>query len=178
LFSAAAFLLLSGACLLCTKAALKEDRKFWKAMALIFLFLSVDEAVSIHEKISLLLKEVFHLSNAVKTRAWVVPYGIAASIFAVLTLPPLFRLPANTRYGLVVAGSVYVTGAIGFEIVEAIAAEYGTGAWMSKRLTNSLCVLCEESLEMLGIALALRTCLLHFMGRAKLLNLNVAADAH
>lgn len=176
LFSTAALFGVSATSVLCANVAGNTERAFWKAMAIVFLFLAVDEAVSIHEYVSLMAKKVFHASGAL-SRAWVIPYGIAAAIFAVLTLPPLVRLPANTRYGLAVAGCVYVTGAIGFEILETVTKDHATGIWMSKSLAYSLCVLCEESLEMLGIALALRTCLLHFMGRARLLNLNVVVGA-
>lgn len=175
LFSAGALFLVAGACALCAKAAPREVRNFWKVTALVFLFLAIDEAAAIHEKIDVLNREYVHLDGTLK-RAWIIPYGIGAFVFAVLTFPLLARLPANTRHGLVVAGGLFVTGALGFEILERIAVEHA-GIWISKGLITSLCVLCEEFLEMFAIALALRTCLLHFLGPARILNLSAAAGA-
>ena len=172
LFSAAALFLLTGACMLCAKVALKDEGIFWKAMTVVFLFLALDEVVAIHEKKDALGQRVF-LPSGIFRRAWVVPYGIATFIFAVLTLPSLVRLPASTRNGLVIAGGLYVTGAIGFELLGGVIRDYAPGPWITK--SYSICVLCEEVLEMLGVALALRTSLLHFTGGARSLNLAVAA---
>ncbi|MEO8301619.1 MAG: hypothetical protein ABI608_07490 [Rhizomicrobium sp.] len=176
LFSAAALFGMAAVCVLCTNVARNDERVFWKATAAVFLLLAVDEAASIHEYISLIAQRVFH-AGGVFSRAWVIPYGIGVLVFAGVTLRYLLRLPANTRVGLVVAGCVYVLGAIGFEMLEAVIKDHVTGSWLTKSLVYSLCVLCEETLEMLGIALALRTCLLHFMGQARVLSLNVAVGA-
>jgi hypothetical protein len=174
LFSTFALFLLSGACLACATIAQGKERTFWMVLTGAFLFLAVDESTSIHEIISVMLEKSIHASGAFG-RAWVIPYGIGALIFAALTLRPLLRLPPRTRYGLIVAGGLYVVGAICFEMLES-AIRWGT---VETRLMRSLFyaffVLCEEVMEMLGVALALRTCLLHFMGRSRLLNLTVAA---
>ena len=77
-----------------------------------------------------------------------------------------------------IAGTLYVAGAIGFEMLESFMVSRVFAPSMTISLFYSFCVLCEEMLEMLGVALALRTCLLHFMGHARLLHLNVAATAH
>jgi hypothetical protein len=177
LFSAAALTLLAAACLLCAKNSPKGECIFWKVLAAAFLFLAVDEGVSFHEYLSLLVQKSLNASGAFG-RAWVIPYGIAAAIFAVLTLPKLLRLPPRTRNGLVIAGALYVAGAIGFEMLESFMVARVFAPSMAISLFYSFCVLWEEALEMLGVALALRTCLLHVMGRARFLNLTVAAGAH
>lgn len=177
LFSTAALALLAAACLLCAKNAPSGERIFWKVLGAAFLFLAVDEAVSFHEYLSVAVQKLLHAGGAFG-RAWVIPYGIAAALFAALTLPRLLRLPPSTRNGLVIAGTLYVAGAIGFEMLESFMVARVSAPSTALSLFYAFCVLCEEVLEMLGVALALRTCLLHFMGRMRLLKLNVAPAAH
>ena len=174
LFSAAALALLAAACLLCVKNARNGERIFWQAMAAAFLFLAVDEATSIHEYLSAAIQKPLHATGAFG-RAWVIPYGIAAAIFGALTLPQLLGLPPNARNGLVIAGTLYVVGAVGFEMLESFMVTRGFERTMANILFYDFCVLCEEGLEMLGVALALRTCLLHFTAGARNLNIAVAA---
>jgi len=174
LFSAAALALLAAACLLCVKNARNGERIFWQAMAAAFLFLAVDEATSIHEYLSAAIQKPLHATGAFG-RAWVIPYGIAAAIFGALTLKKLLGLPPNTRNGLVIAGTLYVAGAVGFEMLESFMVERAFARTMVNILFYDFCVLCEEGLEMLGVALALRTSLLHFTGGARNLNVAVAA---
>lgn len=176
LFSTFALFLLSGACLACAKIAQGKERTFWMVLTGAFLFLAVDESTSFHEIISVMLERSIHASGAF-SRAWVIPYGIGAIIFGALTLRPLLRLPPRTRNGLFIAGCMYVVGAICFEMLESVI-KYGTAETrLLRSLSYAFFVLCEEMLEMLGVALALRTCLLHLMGRARIWNLSVGAGA-
>jgi len=174
LFSTAALALLAAVCLLCAKNAPNGERVFWKVLAVAFSFLAVDEAVSFHEYFSVAVQKSLNASGAFG-RAWVIPYGIAAALFAALMLPKLLRLPPRTRNGLVIGGSLYVVGAIGFEMLESFMVARVVTPTTALSLFYAFCVFCEEILEMLGVALALRTCLLHLMGRARFLNLTVAA---
>ena len=160
LFSAGALLLTAAVCWLCGAQSEKKEAGFWKPMAIVFVYLAVDEAISLHELLIPPAREFFNASGAFAF-AWVIPYGIALIIFLAFISAPLMRLPAVTRNGLVLAGALFVTGAIGFEMVEAGVKYSNFLPWMTESLAFSLCVLCEEILEMLGIALALRTCLRH-----------------
>ena len=174
LFSSLALALLAATCLLCARNARDGERIFWKAMTAVFLFLAVDEAVSIHEFLSMAVQKTFNAKGAFE-RAWVIPYGIAAALFAILTLPKLRALPPSTKNGLVIAGALYVAGAVGFEMIESLMVDRVFAPTIGLSLFYSFCVLCEEMLEMVAIALALRISLLHLMGRARRLTLNVAA---
>ena len=176
LFSTFALFLLSGACLVCAKAARDKERVFWKVLTGAFFFLAVDEASSIHEIISVMVAQSLH-AGGVFSRAWVIPYGIGALIFAALTLRPLLRLQPRTRYGLIIAGGMYVVGAICFEMLETTITHGTVETRLLRSLLYSFFIVCEEVMEMLGVALALRTCLLHFMGSARILNLKAAAAA-
>jgi hypothetical protein len=177
LFSTVALSLLAAACLLCARSARNGEHIFWNAMTAVFLFLAVDEAVSIHEYLSVAVQKSLHATGAFG-RAWVIPYAIAAALFGVLTLGKLLALPPRTKYGLMIAGTLYIAGAVGFEMLESFMVSRVFAPSIELGLFYSFCVLCEEMLEMLGVALALRTCLLHFLGRERLLKLNVAAATH
>lgn len=171
LFSAGALLLTAAVCWLCGSD--KKEAHFWKPMAIVFAYLALDEAVSIHELLIPPAKEFFNASGPFAF-AWVIPYGIALIIFLAFISGPLMRLPANTRNGLVLAGALFVTGAIGFEMAEAGVKYSNFMPWMTESLAFSLCVLCEEILEMLGIALALRTCLRHLTQHSEDVTVTVA----
>lgn len=176
LFSTLALLLLSGACLACAKVARDKERTFWMVLMGAFLFLAVDESSSIHEIISVIVEKSIHASGAF-SRAWVIPYGIGALIFAALTLRQLLRLPPRTRYGLMIAGCLYVFGAIVFEMLESSIRLGSVETRRMRSLFYASFIVCEEVMEMLGVALALKTCLLHFLGQTRVLSLAVAAGA-
>jgi hypothetical protein len=80
-----------------------------------------------------------------------VPGALFALCVAAVYLPFLARLPARTRNLFFLAGFVYVSGAIGFEMVGGRqAALYG-----DDNLTYKLLAHVEESLEMAGLVVLL-----------------------
>jgi hypothetical protein len=160
LFSAAALLLTAAVCGLCARRSEKKENSFWVLMAFVFAYLAIDEAIAIHELLIPRARIFFHASGAF-ANAWVIPYGIALIVFVSFIFGPLMRLPAPTRNGLVLAGIVFVTGALGFEMIEAGVRNPGFPPWLTQSILSAIFMLCEETLEMLGIALALRACLRH-----------------
>jgi hypothetical protein len=173
LFSAGALLLTAAVCWLCAKQSQGKENAFWKPMAIVFAYLAVDEAVSLHE---LLMppSRAFFQASGVFAFAWVIPYGIALFIFLFFISRSLMRLPAKTRNGLVLAGILFVTGAIGLEMIGAGVKYSIVIPGMTESLAFSICVLCEEILEMLAIALALRTCLRHLTQRTGRMDVTIA----
>lgn len=124
-----------------------EGRK-WLGLALIFLYLSIDEATAIHERVAGLFSRAFELSG-IFYYAWVLPFSILVLIFLVFYAPFFLRLPGRTRSLIALAGTLYLGGALGTEIVGALVDQsYGraTAAFVS---TFTL----EEWFEMTGISL-------------------------
>lgn len=128
----------------------------WKTLALVFFYLSVDEAAELHE---LLIEPLRGMLGAggLFYFAWVVP-GIA--VLAALGLAYarfLLHLPASTRRLFVAAAATFVGGAVGAEMVG--------GAWVESRgfhnLGSTLIWTVEESLEMLGIVVFIYALLRH-----------------
>lgn len=93
------------------------DRLAWLALAVIFAFLSADEWFSFHEHLGALVPHNIEAGSGVLFFAWIVPYGIATLVIGAIFLPWLFRLDARTRNRILVAGFVYVSGAVGFEML-------------------------------------------------------------
>lgn len=132
----------------------------WHALALVFLFLACDEMLEIHERLIDPMRRVFD-TGGLFHYAWVIPYGIATIVFAIVALPFLRRLPSLSRRLFVVAGAMFVTGAIGMEMLGgAHASVHGSGnvtyvAWQT----------IEELLEMSGMGLFLYALAAHLEAR-------------
>ena len=138
-------LLLSSLCFVAIACAKKivQNRYFfhWAGLALLFLFLSADEALSFHETLIRPLQRVLGTSGVFHF-AWVVPYGIGVIILALLYLKFLIHLPKKPRVLITLAGLIYVSGALGFEmiagpVVEWYAAGSSLQSYSSARSKNS-----------------------------------------
>jgi hypothetical protein len=119
---------------------------YWMGLALIFVFLSLDEMLGFHERLIDPVRGWLGTSGLF-FYAWVIPYGIAVLAFAAVYARFLFRLPKRIAVLLVVAGILFVTGAIGAEMV---------GGWYSEQHGNAnppyvAIQTIEEVMEMVGI---------------------------
>lgn len=142
---------------------------YWHALALIFLFLAIDEFTSIHERLVEPLRERFELSGLLFF-GWVIPYGIAVVLLAIVFSRFVFSLPKVTARRFIVAGTIFLTGAIGFEMLSAKQAElFGL-----ENLLYAIYYTCEELLEMLGIALFLHTLLTYVLAQFKTLTIVIS----
>ena len=119
----------------------------WLALAVIFLFLAVDETAMIHERFSLPVGTTLEPTGLLYF-SWVVPYGLAVLVCLIAFSRFLLRLPKEAMRRFMASGAIYVTGAIGFEMLSARHKEsYG-----SKNVVFAMFYTCEELLEMLGVA--------------------------
>ena len=129
----------------------------WMLLTVIFVLLPFDELFELHERIGRAVHAALNTSG-VFGYAWVIPYGLLTIVGAWMLLRLLAQAPPDTRRRLIVAGAVYVGGAIGFEMLGALILDR-SGA--EKTLPYALCATVEELLEMCGIALLARALLLH-----------------
>jgi hypothetical protein len=132
----------------------------WFGLSLIFLFLSIDETSSIHERLSTPTREQFGTSGVLYF-AWVVPYGLASLIFIIAYTKFLFKLPKRIMVLFLISGFIFVLGAIGFEL---IGGRY-QGLYGSENILYSIITTCEELLEMLGIAIFIYTLLTYMVNQ-------------
>ncbi|ACY15567.1 hypothetical protein [Haliangium ochraceum] len=138
----------------------------WRLLSALFLYISLDEAVGIHEHLGVLeLGGVLYFS-------WVVPAAAAVLLLALIYLPFLARLPPATRRGFVLAGALYVGGALGMELP--------LGWWTERagndNLTYALIDFVEEALELTGATLFLFANLRHFAAAHGALRLSPQTD--
>jgi hypothetical protein len=94
-------------------------KRSWLMLACIFLFLSADEAIEIHERINGILR-LFTQGNAsgYLLWIWVVPYVMLAAAVGFYNIRLLRWLPKATRNRFLIAGCLYVVSAAGIESLE------------------------------------------------------------
>lgn len=92
---------------------------YWYALSGIFLFLSMDEMMSIHERLGEPVKALVG-ESAVFHYAWVLPYGLLVIIVAIAFSRFLVQLRRRTAILFIVTGAVYVTGALGFDTLSGL----------------------------------------------------------
>ncbi len=136
-----------------------KDYKFWGFLAAIFLYLSLDEAVSIHEQLTMPLRTTFDLGG-IFYLSWVIPAVLFLGILFLVLYKFLQRLPVRTRFLMIAAGIIYVSGAVGIEM---IGGQYLDAANdLPTRILDFRYVLIttfEEFLEMFGIIVFIYTLL-------------------
>ena len=134
------------------RAAQESWVKHWGFLALTFLFLSLDEAISLHEQLSKLGKQVKATGGV--HDFWVIPALLVVSLFGLSYLRFLWRLPFTTRWLMIFAGVVYVSGAAGMEIISGHYLETHQASLINgENFTYKMLDTIEETLEMLGIAM-------------------------
>ena len=133
-----------------------RDRRYWLLLAVIFLGLSIDESVSLHELLIDPMREVAGV-NPWFYYAWIIPAGIFLLVLGIYLLGFLRRLPAATRIRFLVAGFIFVGGAIGLEMVSGYYAFFID----EDTLTYNLIVAVEELMEMVGVVLFIRALFLY-----------------
>ena len=123
----------------------------WTLLSRIFVFLALDEALQIHE--ILILPGLRHQIHPALASTWVIPYGLIALGLLWRFRRFLTALPAKTSARFLRAGSIYLTGAIGMEMVGSFAVRSGLirlhSFWYGA-ITGI-----EESLELFGLILFL-----------------------
>lgn len=128
------------------KNSIKDKfRLHWFGLALIFLYLSFDEAAVLHER---LIKPMRAISDAggVFHFAWVIPGMIGVVLFGLVFLMFFLHLEKKFKILFFLSLAVYILGVIGGEMVSGyFAANLG-----QKNYTYAVVASLEESVEMFG----------------------------
>lgn len=120
----------------------------WLGLAMVFLFLAIDETAGIHEKLARPVSKSLTGSETM-FHAWVIPYGAAVSFLAVVYVKFMLALPRDIMFLFIASGAIFIAGAIGFELL-------GVD---SNDLMYAIFSTCEEFFEMLGIVVFIYTLL-------------------
>ncbi|RDV24235.1 hypothetical protein DXV75_14550 [Alteromonas aestuariivivens] len=141
----------------------------WLGLSLIFLYLSIDEIYSIHERFTGLARMYFE-PKGILYYTWVVPYALLLLIFVFTYSKFLLNLPRKIMGLFIFSGFIFVSGALGFELLGGKQHD----SMGKDNLLYSLFYTCEELLEMLGVAVFLYSLLLYIIEEFKSLNITVA----
>lgn len=94
------------------KLRIEKRKFFWWFLSFVFLFLSLDELLRIHEKIT---GQTSYFHENTGTYLWTIYYGIGSLLLGLVIIKPLFALPPATRNKFILAGAIFIFGAIGME---------------------------------------------------------------
>ena len=153
------------------KAQKARYAKHWKTLSLIFLFLALDEACSIHELFIPVLRGAMN-AKGIFYFTWVVPAFFLLIVFLVAFRNFIKNLPKKTKTLFILAGTIYVAGALGMELVGGYIADtmgYNTFYGMAATI--------EELLEMLGIVIFVNGLLSYIQSNLSELHFSLSFDS-
>lgn len=132
-----------------------RERRYWGTLAAGFFYISFDELVQIHE-----LARVWFDTSGVLYFDWIIPAALVVAVLAIYFAGFVLRLPPRRRRQFVLAGAVYVSGAVLMEMP--------LGYWAERagfdNLVYALIDALEEILELLGLSMFLVALLEHAAG--------------
>ena len=128
------------------KNSADSERKYWYGLAGVFAFLSFDESATIHENLGD-LTEQFVDASGILYYPWVISYSLLVLMLVVFYFRFFYNMPKKLFYRFVLAAAIFLSGAIGFELLGAQEADlYGTDSPL-----YTIYYTIEESLEMFGL---------------------------
>ncbi len=145
----------------------------WLFLAAGFCLMFFDEMFMIHEFVSRLVGRNMETSGAFSF-GWVIPYLAIVAVVGLVLSFWFFRLDRWTQTWFAVSGAIYLSGALGSEMVSGI--HYSGLAedrevW--RTLSIDLLATVEESLEMLGLSLFIVTLVKRLFRQGHVLSLTV-----
>ncbi len=123
---------------------------YWQGLVFIFIYLTIDEFVAIHEFMMIPVRELLHTSG-IFYYAWVIPYSAGVVILMLVYVKFVFNLPPRTRNLFIMAGTIFISSAVGMELIESWST-YTKGN-MGPYYHYLYFVTIEEPLEMVGLAI-------------------------
>ena len=128
--------------------AADDYQRHWKLLAVIFLYLSLDEAAMGHEMLNKPVRAAFNTEGLLYF-PWVLVAGVCLILLLFVYKRFLLHLPSNIRILFISSGIIFVFGAIGVECL----GSYNTWQNTTSGRADMIFTTTEEFLEMTGIAL-------------------------
>jgi hypothetical protein len=128
----------------------EKSRKYWKGLAMVFAYLSLDETAALHEIFVDPLRNLFQ-AHGLLYFSWVI-LGVAfVAILAIVYGRFFLSQPRPTRNLFMISAGLFLTGTLGVEMIGGRHVErYGNANFDYALIAN-----CEESLELLGLVVFL-----------------------
>ena len=130
--------------------------RHWFGLSLIFVFMAADEMLEIHELSMVPVRRAFGITGGPLFFAWVIPAAVFLMLLAITYARFLIALPRPSMRAFLIAGVVYVGGALGMELV---GSAYFTSH--SNDVIYGVIATVEEMGEMAGMALFILALLDH-----------------
>ena len=154
-FFSALLIIVAAALLFFISTRVARHKVKWKVLGFIFIFLCLDEAAQIHEETIYFIKQylLFGVNGSndfdgFLTYSWIILYGFIFIGIVFYFFKFVFALPLRTRNLFIVSAVIYVSGAIGCEMI---------GGHIEKHYSRNalwwFCTTLEETLEMTGMSL-------------------------
>lgn len=164
-------LFLCAGLLFCIHRIVKErntstHHKQWLLLSRIFVLLALDEVLMIHEMFitpsRYLINHFFEVESwGILYHTWVVPYVGLTLFFVFYFYKFVFSLPKKFIQRFALAGFLFVSGAIGLEMIEGSLAEFLGESVYKSDMTFMCWVAAEETLEMISIILFIHSLLVY-----------------
>lgn len=131
------------------KITVKDKFRFhWIGLALIFLFLSIDEAAVIHESMIKPMRAIVGAEGFFYF-AWVIPGMVIVAAFGLVYLMFFLHLENKFKILFLLSLGVYISGVIGGEMISG----YYASSIGQKNFTYAVVASLEESIEYVGCSL-------------------------
>ena len=131
-----------------------RDTWCWASASGLAFLLALDEYLSLHEQLIEPLRELLggDEAPALLYYAWVVPGVVAVAVVTAVFVPFLRRLPERSRKQFLLSAALYLSGAIGMEMV---GGAIDSSAGDREGYAYVAVTTAEEALEMVAVALLL-----------------------
>lgn len=133
--------------------------------------LAVDENVQLHENLVNPVRQLFNTSDYLYL-AWVIPGIIFFTIFGLLYLKFLLSQSKKIRLLFILAGTIFISGAIGTEIIGShIQYQFGRDNFQYSLVTTL-----EELLEMIGLIIFIDAMLIFIKNNYPNISISIVRD--
>ena len=129
--------------------------RLWASLSVLFLLVAIDEFIGIHEQLSQPVRELLDAKGLLYF-AWIIPYAFLVMMLAGIYGRFVFEMPIHIRNGVLLSATVFLAGALGFEMLSGMLFEYSN---QTKTLLYGALSTIRESLEIAGMILFIHTLL-------------------
>lgn len=149
-----------------------DPQRIWMVLSAVFVFLALDESISIHERLIDPLRHAFDASG-IFYYTWIIPYGIGIIGLAIFAIPVFWRMEKKIRFWFVLSAATYLFATIGLEM---ISGKYLTMRNEQKDIVYILIITLEELLEMAGLIILVYALLLLIRKKCNGFLITIPAD--
>jgi len=156
---ASSLLLFSTAMMAFLTAAITQNGRShklpWITIGLVFILLSFDENIRIHERVTDLVRSALP-GDILPYTGFEIPYLAVMAVLGLFMLPWFFNLDRPSQILFSISGVIFLSGAVGFEQIASLYYDINEAARSGEAdMIGDIFVTIEETLEITGVGLFL-----------------------